>query len=471
MIKLIPLSLTVLILFEFCGNKTGKDNQQEQKKNPDSSRSKNVVWHINKPHCELAIEVLDSLQYYAIKANAHYKPRQIEKISDFPTVKRMLKGIAEFRETEHAIGIRRILFRKGGIYTSKNDEEMFVAYYPHEDILLFEGGHSSDVSFDLKNGRETEETGNPEYIVASPNDKFRLNGFFDGQECVSYFLQKNINGTFENVISLNEAFVQNDRINLCQLKDAFWADDHTLLLSEALYADGDVATTPKYYKVSIVKAEKDIKKEEVVFQSAHIEDFVPQGYVVYKEEDAEDIKGDLNKDGLEDRVLIIKKTGKEGYAKNQFGKKVDKNRRGIIILFNRGKYYELALKNYDCFSSENEDGGVYFPPDMWVGIEKGNLFVHYAHGRYGYWRYTFRYQNRDFELIGYDASSNRGPVPQYETSINFLTRKKLTRDNLNKDVYGDDYVDDNFVDTWEDIKSKELIRLSEIRNFDDLDFE
>lgn len=29
----------------------------------------------------------------------------------------------------------------------------FVAYYPSEDILLCEGGHSTDVSFSLKNGK------------------------------------------------------------------------------------------------------------------------------------------------------------------------------------------------------------------------------------------------------------------------------------------------------------------------------
>lgn len=210
-------------------------------------------------------------------------------------------------------------------------------------------------------------------------------------------------------------------------------------------------------------------EKKPTFQSKNPEDFIPDGYVLYREEGQEKITGDLNKDGLEDRVLIIKKTGKDGYGKNQFDKIVDKNRRGIVILFNKENYYELALKNYDCFSSENEDGGVYFPPELWVEIKKGNLHINYAHGRYGGWGYTFRYQNRDFEMIGYDGRYNRGPVPQEETSINFLTRKKLTRDNLNKDVYGDDYEDDNFVDTWTNINIKKLVRLSEIRDFDDID--
>lgn len=74
------------------------------------------------------------------------------------------------------------------------------------------------------------------------------------------------------------------------------------------------------------------------------------------------------------------------------------------------------------------------------------------------------------ELIGYDLYSSRGPVPQYEVSMNFLTNKKLTRDNLNKDKYGDEYTEDNFKETWETIKKEKLLRLSEIKDFDELEF-
>ena len=37
--------------------------------------------------------------------------------------------------------------------------------------------------------------------------------------------------------------------------------------------------------------------------------------------------------------------------------------------------YQLTDRNYDCFSSENEDGGVYYPPELWIEFEKGNLIV------------------------------------------------------------------------------------------------
>lgn len=131
----------------------------------------------------------------------------------------------------------------------------------------------------------------------------------------------------------------------------------------------------------------------------------------------------MNKDGLEDCVLIVKSTDKNQIITHEYGGELDRNRRGIIVLLNKDDYYELAIKNYDCFSSENEDGGAYFAPILSVEIKNGNLNIHYAHGRYGYWKYTFRFQNSDFELIGYNQSDNRGPIVERETSINFLSKK------------------------------------------------
>ncbi len=196
--------------------------------------------------------------------------------------------------------------------------------------------------------------------------------------------------------------------------------------------------------------------------------FISKDYVLYKEEGTENIKGDLNKDGLEDLVLLIKGTDKSKVIQHETRGELDRNRRGILVLFNKGTHYDLALKNNTCFSSENEEGGVYYAPELFVSIEKGNLIVNYAHGRYGGWNYTFRSQNQDFELIGYDGSYNRGPVPQHETSINFLTKKKLTRDNLNKDDDSDENV--KFKDTWEKLPAKPLIKLSYIKDFDELEF-
>lgn len=190
-------------------------------------------------------------------------------------------------------------------------------------------------------------------------------------------------------------------------------------------------------------------------------EFVPAGYVVF-----EKIQGDLNGDNQADYVFIIKGTDKAQFVKDEYRGKLDRNRRGIIVALASPNGYALALENRDCFSSENEDGGVYFAPELDVSIEKGNLRVHYAHGRYGYWTYSFRYQNSDFELIGYDSSQDRGPVVERSTSINLLTKKMRIRVNVNMNAEGGD---EKFRESWKKFVLSKPIRLREIANFDDFD--
>lgn len=191
---------------------------------------------------------------------------------------------------------------------------------------------------------------------------------------------------------------------------------------------------------------------------------VPDGYVV-----TESIRGDLNKDGQADYVLLVKATDKSEVVVNKFGEKVDRNRRGLIIAFRNGDHYELAMKNLRCFSSENEDGGVYFPPELSISAKNGSLILHYGHGRYGYWKYNFRLQKKSgFELIGYDSSINRGPVVERFTSINLLSRRVLTKININKDDHGGD---ERFKETWSKISSPKSINLLDIADFDELSVE
>lgn len=198
-----------------------------------------------------------------------------------------------------------------------------------------------------------------------------------------------------------------------------------------------------------------------IAQNNEISDFIPKGSVEF-----EKYFGDLNKDEQDDCVLLIKATDTNNIVINRFDEKVDRNRRGIIILFKNQEGYQLADTNYNCFSSENEDGGVYFPPDLSIEIKNNKLYVLYGHGRYGHWQYTFRYQYANFELIGYDSSSNRGPVTDKEASINFSTKKKLVKENVNYDAESGEEI---FEETWSTIEIKKLIKLSEIKDFDELE--
>ena len=240
--------------------------------------------------------------------------------------------------------------------------------------------------------------------------------------------------------------------------------------SKADAADPQAAVSQSMKRISKVEKQGDMHQYDVADQQ-RITDFIPKGYKLF-----EKISGDLNKDGLEDCVLIIKATRKDGFERDYEGKLIDRNRRGIIILFTEKNGYKLASKNYNCFSSENEDGGNYFSPELWVEERKGNLYLRYCHGRYGYWEYCFRYQNSDFMLIGYEVSHDRGPVVLFKTSINFLTGILYDDENINADKFDADSDDDSEIDevfkrTVVKLKKKPLMKLSEIEDFDELRFE
>lgn len=192
------------------------------------------------------------------------------------------------------------------------------------------------------------------------------------------------------------------------------------------------------------------------------DELVPPGFC-----QTEKIIGDLNKDGLDDYILIIKDTKKENWEKDQWGTAiVDKNRRGIIIALNNGSYYQQHVINYSCFASENEDGGVYFAPEMSAYInDRGNLIIHYAHGRYGYWKYVFRFQNDIFELIGYESHACRGPITEEIISINFSTKKKKISTNISEDEENE-----KWKHAWSDVEYGEPINLENITGFDELFF-
>ncbi|MRX46622.1 hypothetical protein [Pedobacter puniceum] len=196
----------------------------------------------------------------------------------------------------------------------------------------------------------------------------------------------------------------------------------------------------------------------------NVNDFIPQGFVILEE-----IKGDLNKDGINDVVLLIKATDKEQFVVDEYRGKLDRNRRGIIILFDKKDSFELALKNLDCFSSEHEDGGVYYAPELAISIKNGNLNISYEHGRYGSWMYVFKAINTDFKLIGYESVYRSNYVFDGitfdETSINFLTKKKLIKEVIKVSSKGKEI----YKEFWKKIDVKQLAKLSEIKDFDDID--
>jgi len=190
-------------------------------------------------------------------------------------------------------------------------------------------------------------------------------------------------------------------------------------------------------------------------------DYIPNGYKLF-----EQYKGDLNNDEKEDFVLIIKDTKQKNIVENRFGDIVDRNRRGIIVILDKENNYDKVVENKKCFLSENEDGGVYMPPELWINIEDNKLKIHYGHGRYGSWKYIFKYLESDFKLIGYESSESNGPKVLYQSKIDFIKKEKTLFENKTKDPEAEQEI---FEVISYDIKIDDLIKLSEIENFEDLD--
>lgn len=234
-----------------CSNKAEESENKSSESKADTLNTERNVQEseASKITYSITVERIDSLAYYRAK-NSVVKKKPIEKITDFKIAQKLLAGIVEFESVDGSKGfqaVKKIYFRNGKKLESREDfdGETFVAYFPSEDILLCEGGHTSDMSFNLKNGKRTEEIGNPDVISASPRNNFRLNGYFGGQECYSYFLQKKKNGEFEKVIQLDEEFEKITNHWLCTVSDSFWVDEKTLYLTEKNLGD----KTEDYFKV------------------------------------------------------------------------------------------------------------------------------------------------------------------------------------------------------------------------------
>ncbi|MFK8301185.1 hypothetical protein ACI762_10780 [Capnocytophaga canimorsus] len=221
-------------------NKEGVSNNEIYENESSKNDSITEVTYIKSFFNEdlpLEIHQISEKEFHTAQSKAT-KSDSIPKITNFAQAEKHLKDIVTFRKDRDWTHFpQEIRFRNGTkldtIYDLLN-EIGFAAYFPTEDIVLFEGGHSSDVSFNLSNGKETEEVGNPDFVVASPNNKVRLNGFYGGQECVFYFIQQYKNGQWQKTINLDHIFEKITTKMLCNLS-AFWADDTTLYLAHPNY--------------------------------------------------------------------------------------------------------------------------------------------------------------------------------------------------------------------------------------------
>ena len=164
-----------------------------------------------------------------------------------------------------------------------------------------------------------------------------------------------------------------------------------------------------------------------------INDFIPKGW---KEILA--TSGDLNKDKLEDVVIIIEKDDEKNIKKNNtMGPNyLNLNPRILLILFKQkdGTYILVDKNDKGFIQSENDEKNPTLM-DTLSGIDIKSNTLKISHDYFlsvETWSalqsvFSFRFQNNRFELIGFDNNLFvRNSGEQEKFSINFLTNKIKT---------------------------------------------
>ena len=202
-------------------------------------------------------------------------------------------------------------------------------------------------------------------------------------------------------------------------------------------------------------------------RAQNIEGFVPENWRILLREE-----GDLNRDTLEDVVLVIEDTDPDNFINNEgMGQPIlNINLRIILILFKEenGQYHLISKNEKGFIPSESEEG---FPalmdPLFDGGITIGNniLKVNFSYfSSAGSWsassvEYTFRYQNEKFQLIGVDYHSfARNSGVAEEISLNLSTNRMKTTSGGN--IFFEE--EDEPVVTWKDVSPQQIYILDEM---------
>ncbi|MCF0203562.1 MAG: hypothetical protein HUK08_09380 [Bacteroidaceae bacterium] len=191
--------------------------------------------------------------------------------------------------------------------------------------------------------------------------------------------------------------------------------------------------------------------------------FLPKGFAIKSEHEV----GDLNKDGLRDKVLIVKKVQpKETGIDENTGKPVYENSEGMIVLFaTKGGGYTKAAENLNGFDAEKASRYPNHLAELYVYEQEPScLKFGYIVEAEGEWTYTFRYQNGGFKLIGYDYSNSKY-VNRTDISINFLTCKKQERYCTAEWDEGIEDYKEKTDERWTKIKRKPLLDFTEIEDY------
>lgn len=176
-------------------------------------------------------------------------------------------------------------------------------------------------------------------------------------------------------------------------------------------------------------------------QAASADGFVPKGWKIEAQS-----KGDLNGDGLDDLVLVLRdQDPKNTVVHDGLGETpLDTNPRILAVAFAQASGpYTLVVENSDLIPRrDNPVLDDAFDAADGISIQRGSLRVHlHFWASAGTWMtssttLTFRWQNQRLELIGYDQNTaQRNSGGTSGTSVNYLTGKvKNTEGNMENDA-------------------------------------
>jgi hypothetical protein len=160
-------------------------------------------------------------------------------------------------------------------------------------------------------------------------------------------------------------------------------------------------------------------------QGRIVADFVPAGWEI-----KDSIIGDLNNDKHEDIVVVLqqKKHITISRRKSRNIEKITTKPRILLILFQKISTNTLELQERsNTFILSQEDSQMTDPyQSMKIENEKlyFNFTIYYGPSAYSMQSYTFRYQNKEFFLIGATSNYfNEATRDMSDYSFNFLAKK------------------------------------------------
>ncbi|WP_105616414.1 hypothetical protein [Vallitalea okinawensis] len=122
--------------------------------------------------------------------------------------------------------------------------------------------------------------------------------------------------------------------------------------------------------------------------------FIPEGWSIAKNNMGElaEVEGDLNKDGINDKAIVIQNNAIEDHAQD----------RDLLIAFgNSDGTYELSIRADKAILLSNE-GGTFGDPFEGISIDRGSILLKFFGGssEKWYYRFRFRFEDNGWYLIG-----------------------------------------------------------------------